>query len=145
MTANQLQYWSLREQSRANRAKEDEMLRSNQAKEKETLRSNQAQEKETHRANLMKEAKDLSSMSPTQLLKYYTLFHDYVEGYPLANVDKAAKEAQKAVDWIDERSSSTKKGNFSGGTSHSGGGGGFRGGRDPQYDKAYSGLSSIFK
>ncbi len=40
MTANQISYWNLMENSRANREKEAENIRSNKAKEYENLRHN---------------------------------------------------------------------------------------------------------
>ena len=134
MTANQLQYWSLQENIRANREKE-----------KETARSNQTREEETRRANLAKEARDLSTLSPTQILKYYTLFKDYAAGnatgYPLAKIDQMANAANKDVDQFASDAFSGGKSNFSPGTSHGSGGGGFRGGRDSTHDS----LFSIFK
>lgn len=44
MTANQLKYWDLQEQKRANLAKEQETQRSNLAKELETNRANVVRE-----------------------------------------------------------------------------------------------------
>lgn len=131
MTANQLQYWSLQENIRANREKE-----------KETARSNQTREEETKRANLAKEAKDLSTLNPIQLLKYYTFFKDYAAGkapgYPLAKIDQEAKKANKAADQFVEDAFSKGKSEFSPGTSHGSGGGGFRGGRDSTHDSLFS-------
>lgn len=52
MTANQISYWNLMENSRSNLAKEAETNRANVAKEREELRSNQARERENLRHNL---------------------------------------------------------------------------------------------
>lgn len=51
MTANQVAYWKLQEEKRANLVKEGETERSNKAKEQETLRSNQAKEALTAELN----------------------------------------------------------------------------------------------
>lgn len=56
MTTNQIAYQSLLEQTRSNRAREEETSRSNRAQELETNRSNLARELETYRSNLTKEA-----------------------------------------------------------------------------------------
>lgn len=56
MTYNQIAYWTLQENKRANRAREEEAKRSNQAQEAEAIRSNQAREWETNRSNLAKES-----------------------------------------------------------------------------------------
>jgi len=45
MTSNQLSYWRLQEDERANRAKEAENIRSNRAKEEEAHRTNVTNEK----------------------------------------------------------------------------------------------------
>lgn len=62
MTSNQIAYWNLVEQKRANMASEntkrfsaEETQRANQAKEAETFRSNLAKEQETKRSNLAHE------------------------------------------------------------------------------------------
>lgn len=52
MTQNQIAYWNMQEQKRANLAKESETERSNKAKERETFRSNVAQEGLTHDKNV---------------------------------------------------------------------------------------------
>lgn len=51
MTTNQVGYWNMKENERANQARELETNRSNLAKEAETVRSNKARELETERAN----------------------------------------------------------------------------------------------
>lgn len=61
MTSNQLSYWKLKEEERANRAKEAETNRANVVKEAENYRSNLAKEAETHRANV--EAEDIKRLS----------------------------------------------------------------------------------
>lgn len=53
MTANQIAYWKLQEDIRANKAREDENYRSNLAKEQETLRSNIARESILKAQNVM--------------------------------------------------------------------------------------------
>lgn len=103
MTVNQLQYWTLQEQKRANRANEQETRRSNRAREFETQRhnvrseqidtdrnieqkrSNQAQEvlkrdaqDETQRANLRKEELDEYK---TTLGEYSDLMQAYSRDY----------------------------------------------------------------
>lgn len=55
MTTNQLAYWKLQEDKRANLAKEQELKRSNVAREDETKRSNLATESERMRSNRMNE------------------------------------------------------------------------------------------
>lgn len=55
MTQNQINYWTLQETVRNNKAVETETNRANVARETETNRSNLAREKETHRSNLEKE------------------------------------------------------------------------------------------
>lgn len=55
MTANQIAYWNLQENVRANQAKEAENYRSNKAKEDENYRSNVARETETNRSNVKQE------------------------------------------------------------------------------------------
>nr|AVX53652.1 putative ORF1 [Marmot picobirnavirus] len=55
MTQNQIAYWKLVEDRRANQARESETYRSNTAKEKENYRSNVAKESETRRHNLISE------------------------------------------------------------------------------------------
>lgn len=56
MTQNQIRYSELKENERANRAKEEELNRSNLANEGENYRSHRANEAETKRANLRREA-----------------------------------------------------------------------------------------
>lgn len=56
MTANQINYWKLQEEKRANAARELETHRANLATERENKRSNRAREYETNRANLAQEA-----------------------------------------------------------------------------------------
>lgn len=51
MTTNQLAYWKLQEDKRANLAKEQELNRSNVARENETKRSNLVGESERERSN----------------------------------------------------------------------------------------------
>lgn len=55
MTRNQIEYRSILETERANKAKESENERSNLAKEAETHRSNVANETETNRSNVARE------------------------------------------------------------------------------------------
>lgn len=68
MTANQLAYWRLEEDKRANRAKEGETHRSNLANEKEANRSNVAREKEANRSNVAKEGIESTRNSQNFLL-----------------------------------------------------------------------------
>lgn len=63
MTSNQIAYWSLQEQQRANEAKEKETERSNRAKERETSAHNRATEKETVRSNKVSEGQRDASIS----------------------------------------------------------------------------------
>lgn len=55
MTRNQIEYRSVLETERSNKAKESETERSNLAKEAETHRSNLASETETNRSNIARE------------------------------------------------------------------------------------------
>lgn len=54
MTANQVAYWTLMEQKRANLVDEKERNRANQAKEQENIRSNKAREALTDYDNATK-------------------------------------------------------------------------------------------
>lgn len=55
MTANEVAYWNLQEQKRANLVDEAERQRANMTKEVETERSNRVREQETARANRAQE------------------------------------------------------------------------------------------
>lgn len=68
MTANQLAYWRLEEDKRANRAREGETHRSNLVNERETNRSNVAREREANRSNLAKEGIESTRNSQNFLL-----------------------------------------------------------------------------
>lgn len=69
MTKNQIDYWSLQEQKRANKAGEQETHRANIARETETSRANQAREaidvsnlQESHRHNVQTEGVSVSNL-----------------------------------------------------------------------------------
>lgn len=68
MTQNQIAYWNLQENIRANKAKEGENYRSNLAREIETNRSNVAKELETNRSNVAQEREALRSHQENERL-----------------------------------------------------------------------------
>lgn len=108
MTANQLQYWSLQEQKRSNRAKESEAVRSNTAKETEARRSNK-----------VKEALQLAQLDPLEMALFYGASSEATKNELDNNYNSALKSVFSGFD-LSRRDKSTSNG---------GGGGSFRGGR----------------
>lgn len=93
MTGNQIAYWNLVENQRANKAKEAENYRSNVAKETETNRSNLIKEGETNRSNLANEA-----ISRDQLLEQKRNNDLNYETRKEANTVAAVNAGTKIVD-----------------------------------------------
>lgn len=65
MTHNQIAYWQLQEDRRANLAREGEAYRANRANEREVHRANVAREEETQRHNTATEQFNISSLQET--------------------------------------------------------------------------------
>lgn len=106
MTNNQLTYWKLQEEIRANKASEEqarqqlaEQQRANLAREAETTRSNKAQEQESFRSHSAQESLGYSNLLES------TRAHQANEGIGYANVYESIRsnkqrEAQNSANLV---------------------------------------------